>query len=122
MAHILLIEDEFRLRENISELLELYNHQVTSKENGLEGLLILNTFKPDIIICDIMMPVLDGIKFITTIKSDLEKKSIPVIFISAKVDTEDIKQGLLLGAIDYIKKPFPINDLIKKINIALKSV
>lgn len=120
MAHILLIEDELRLRENISELLLLFDHQVTSAEDGLEGLKLLNTFTPDIILCDIMMPKLDGIGFLKELNADMTKKSIPVIFISAKVDTDVIKQGLLLGGVDYIKKPFPIKDLIAKINLALK--
>jgi DNA-binding response OmpR family regulator len=121
MAQILLVEDEFRLRENISELLELFEHQVVSAENGLEGLELIKSFKPDIIVCDIMMPVLNGLEFIKQLNLVYKNKSIPVIFISAKVNTEDISEGMRLGATDYIKKPFTINELIEKINNILSS-
>jgi CheY-like chemotaxis protein len=121
MAQILLVEDEFRLRENISELLELFEHQVVSAENGLEGLELIKSFKPDIIVCDIMMPVLNGLEFIKQLNLMYKNKSIPVIFISAKVNTEDINEGMRLGATDYIKKPFTINELIEKINNILSS-
>jgi DNA-binding response OmpR family regulator len=121
MAQILLVEDEFRLRENISELLELFEHQVVSAENGLEGLELIKSFKPDIIVCDIMMPVLNGLEFIKQLNLVYKNKSIPVIFISAKVNTEDISEGMRLGATDYIKKPFTINELTEKINNILSS-
>ena len=122
MARILLIEDEFWLRENISDLLELFNHQVTSAENGIEGLELLNIFRPDLILCDIMMPGLDGIGFLSKLSSDLVNKSIPLIFMSAKIDIETIKRGLILGAVDYIEKPFLINDLIAKINLTFRAI
>jgi DNA-binding response OmpR family regulator len=121
MANILLIEDEFRLRENISELLELFEHHVVTAENGLIGLEQVKISKPDIIVCDVMMPVLNGIEFIKQLNLIYEKSAIPLIFISAKVNPEDISEGLSLGALDYIKKPFTIHELTKKINQILNS-
>ena len=120
MCSILLIEDEPRLRENISELLELHNHQVTVADNGFIGLNHLNLFTPDIILCDVMMPVLNGLDFLTELQKDEKRKNIPVILMSAKVDVEDLNAGLILGAVDYLKKPFKITDLVNKINKTLR--
>jgi len=116
LCSILLIEDEARLRENISELLELHDHQVTTADNGLAGLHHLDLFTPDIILCDVMMPVINGLDFLIRLKKDEQRKSIPVILLSAKVDSEDVEAGLFLGADDFLKKPFKISELVDKIN------
>lgn len=119
MLHVLLIEDELRLRENLSELLEIHNFEVTIAENGLNGLEKLNLITPNIILCDIMMPVLNGYQFLEELNKKEQKKNIPVILISAKIEPEDINLGLALGAVDYLRKPFKISDLVDKINNVL---
>lgn len=118
MANILLIEDETRLRENIAELLEFFNHKVTTAIDGLDGLNKLIEFSPDMILCDIMMPRLNGLDFLVKVK-ETSFSSIPVILLSAKVDANEIKHAISLGAQDYIKKPFLISELLNKINYLL---
>ncbi|WP_266363885.1 response regulator transcription factor [Tellurirhabdus rosea] len=115
MAKILLIEDEYQLRENIEELLVHSYHDVTPVGNGKEGLDMLEVFTPDLIICDVMMPVMDGIEFVRQMKHNQLFRHIPVIFLTAKVAQEDRITGLKSGAIDYITKPFLREELLLKV-------
>lgn len=114
MLKILLIEDEHRLRETIAELIELYNYEVETAHDGLVGFEKSIQFKPDLILCDVMMPNLNGFEFIIKIKQS-PMAHIPVILLSAKVDKEDVENGIKLGATSYIKKPFLTKELIEKI-------
>jgi DNA-binding response OmpR family regulator len=110
MKKILLIDDETRLRESIAELFDLYGYSVCEACDGREGLLKVKQFEPDIIICDIMMPVLDGYGFLSEIKSSIFAE-IPVILLSAKIEQSDELKGKNLGANAYIKKPFDFKKL-----------
>lgn len=116
MAKILVVEDDYQLRENIAEQLELDHHDVRTAWNGLEALGILRSFFPDLILCDIMMPEMDGIAFIRAVKQDAAYRGIPFIFLTAKVAKPDVIQGLEEGAVDYISKPFLHRELTLKIN------
>ncbi|MFD2570177.1 response regulator [Spirosoma soli] len=116
MAKVLVVEDEEQLRLNISEQLELDNHEVGSAMNGAEALALLSSFTPDLILCDIMMPEMDGIEFIRAIKRSVLYRSIPLIFLTAKVSQQDMLQGLEEGAIDYLQKPFLHKELLLKVN------
>ena len=120
MTKILLIEDEKILRENTSELLELHGFICLTAENGKIGLEKVLTEKPDIIICDIMLPHLTGFQIKEALNNLDVHAVIPFIFLSAKIEREDIKRGMDLGADDYITKPFRIADLVLSIKSRLE--
>jgi CheY-like chemotaxis protein/CRP-like cAMP-binding protein len=115
MKNVLLIEDDTVLRENTAELLELSNYNVTTAANGQIGLEIAKKERPDIIICDIMMPILDGYGVLEGLSKHSETKFIPFIFLSAKTERQDVRKGMDLGADDYITKPFNEDEIISAI-------
>ena len=103
---ILLIEDDKIVRENTSEILELAYYKVKTAKNGKEGIALANSFLPDIIICDILMPCLDGYGVLQIISKTPHLEHIPFIFLTAKTDHDNLRKGMELGADDYIYKPF----------------
>lgn len=119
MKTILLIEDDTVLRENTAELLELSNYDVISASNGKIGVNKAKKILPDIIVCDIMMPELDGYGVLDALSKNSDTKYIPFIFLSAKTEHKDIRKGMNLGADDYITKPFNEDDLISAIESRL---
>lgn len=119
MKNILLIEDDPVLRENTEELLELSNYQVTTAPNGKIGLNTALETVPDIIVCDIMMPELDGYGVLEGLSKSENTKYIPFIFLSAKTERKDVRKGMDLGADDYITKPFEEDELISAIESRL---
>lgn len=119
MKRILLIEDDTILRENTAELLELSNYNVTTAPNGKAGLETALNAIPDIIVCDIMMPELDGYGVLEGLAKHENTRYIPFIFLSAKTERKDVRKGMDLGADDYITKPFDENELISAIESRL---
>jgi CheY-like chemotaxis protein/CRP-like cAMP-binding protein len=119
MKKVLLIEDDTVLRENTAELLELSNYKVTTAPNGEIGVNKAKQLIPDIIICDIMMPVLDGYSVLETLSKHVDTKYIPFIFLSAKTERQDVRKGMNLGADDYITKPFFEEELMSAIESRL---
>ena len=115
MKKILLIEDDIVLRENTAELLELSNYQVITAANGKLGVELANNNLPDIVVCDIMMPELDGYGVLEVLSKNQRTQHIPFIFLSAKTERKDVRKGMDLGADDYITKPFEENELISAI-------
>lgn len=115
MKHILLIEDNLEVRENTQELLQLAGYEVTTAENGKVGVVKATEVDPDLIICDIMMPELDGYGVIKILSRNPETAVIPFIFLTAKADKSDIRMGMNLGADDYLTKPFDETDLLDAI-------
>jgi DNA-binding response OmpR family regulator len=115
MKRVLLIEDDTVLRENTAELLELSNYEVLTAANGQLGLAMAKQEKPDIVVCDIMMPVLDGYGVLEGLSKNDDTKFIPFIFLSAKTERQDVRKGMDLGADDYITKPFSENEIISAI-------
>jgi CheY-like chemotaxis protein len=113
MKKILIIEDDDIIRENISDALNLYNYQIFTAINGKDGLQLAIKMSPDLILCDIKIPLLNGYEVLEALKNDENTQLIPFIFISAKSYQEDIQKGMNLGAVDYIIKPFLLLDLIK---------
>lgn len=120
MAKILIIDDEVQLRESICELLTIVGYDVVQARDGLDGLEKIKEFMPDLIICDVMMPILDGYGFIESHQLSNYSK-IPVIFLTAKVDRKDFEKGLKLGVKAYLKKPFVFKELKQIIDCNLKS-
>lgn len=120
MKKILVIEDEFTVRANILELLELEGFYGIGAENGLIGVLGAVENLPDLIICDVMMPELDGYGVLTTLRQDPVTATIPFVFLTAKADKADLRQGMELGADDYLTKPFTDDELLKSITTRLE--
>lgn len=120
MKTILLIEDNTEVRENTAEILELSGYKVLQAENGKIGSEIAIKQKPDLIICDIMMPVLDGYGVIHILSNNAETAGIPFIFLTAKGERSDLRKGMELGADDYITKPFDDVELLKAVESRLK--
>jgi two-component system, sensor histidine kinase and response regulator len=125
VTKILVIEDELDVRENLQEILELEDFTVVVAANGKIGCNLAQQHMPDIIICDIMMPELDGYSVIKTIRADSIVKDAYFVFLSAKSTKEDREYGLQLGANDYITKPFTpksIREAISRANNKLSPV
>ena len=115
MKRILLIEDNPEVRENTSEILSLANYEVLVAENGKIGVDLAQRQKPDLIICDIMMPELDGYGVLHILSKNEQTAGIPFIFLTAKTEKTDIRKGMNLGADDYLTKPFDDTDLLNAI-------
>lgn len=105
MSKILVIEDEEYIRENLVELLEAENYEALGAANGSEGVQLAKTELPDLILCDVMMPILDGHGVLMELRTDPLTALIPFIFLTAKVDKLDQREGMNLGADDYLTKP-----------------
>lgn len=117
---ILIIEDHADVRENTADLLELSGYQVASCADGPCGLEKAREFRPDLIICDIMMPEMDGYEVLQRLQADPETGSIPFIFLTAKTEKGDLRKGMNMGADDYLTKPFEEADLIGAVEMRLK--
>jgi CRP/FNR family transcriptional regulator, polysaccharide utilization system transcription regulator len=120
MKTILIIEDNRDVRENTAEILELANYKVLQAENGKIGVEIAQQKKPDLIICDIMMPVLDGYGVIHLLNKSTTTAGIPFIFLTAKSERTDLRKGMEMGADDYITKPFSDIELLNAVESRLK--
>ena len=120
MKKILLIEDNQDVRENTAEILELENYKVITAENGKIGVIKAYKFVPDIILCDIMMPELDGYGVFERVSKNAKTSAIPFIFLTAKSEKSDMRKGMNLGADDYLTKPFEEDELLSAIKSRLK--
>ncbi|MCC3408401.1 MAG: response regulator [Microcoleus sp. PH2017_10_PVI_O_A] len=120
MAKILVIEDEESIRENILELLEAENFEGIGAINGQAGIKLAIAQIPDLILCDMMMPEVDGHGVLKALRSEPLTATIPFIFLTAKADKSDIRTGMELGADDYITKPCTPQELLKAIAIRLE--
>jgi CheY-like chemotaxis protein len=115
LKKILLIEDDEYLRLLIERFLKSEGFNVLTAENGFIGLVLAKEQKPDLIVCDIKMPVLDGYGVLENLRKDLKIGNIPVFFISFYADEEMIERAYQLGVNDYLKKPLDLNELLVKI-------
>ncbi len=120
MKKILLIEDNNDVRENTAEILKLAQYNVVTAKNGKEGVELAQKDKPDLIICDIMMPVLDGHGVLHMLSKNEETASIPFIFLTAKAERSDFRKGMEMGADDYLTKPFDDVELMNAIESRLR--
>jgi CRP-like cAMP-binding protein/ActR/RegA family two-component response regulator len=122
MKKILLIEDNEDIRNNTAEILELSNYKVIVAENGKTGVEMAIAHIPDLIICDIMMPVLDGYGVLHAIQKNEVIKNTPFIFLTAKTERGDFRKGMELGADDYITKPFDGTELLNAVDSRIKKM
>lgn len=116
---ILVIEDDFDVRENLVELLELSDYEVVWAENGEIGLAKAISELPDLIICDVIMPRMNGYEVLANLRQEPRTYNTPFLFLTAKADKLDIRKGMNLGADDYIPKPYSSKDLIESIETRL---
>lgn len=120
MKKILVIEDNDDIRDNTTEILELSNYNVIAAENGKIGVEKALEHSPDLIICDIMMPVLDGYGVLHAVHKNEAIKNTPFIFLTAKTERTDLRKGMELGADDYIMKPFNATELLNAVDSRIK--
>jgi DNA-binding response OmpR family regulator/anti-sigma regulatory factor (Ser/Thr protein kinase) len=120
MSTILIVEDEQSVRANLIELLENEGYDVLSAKNGKEGYAYAISCEPDLVLSDIRMPVLNGIDMLKKLQNNSSTSMIPFIFLTAKTEMHDMREGMSNGADDYIVKPFQIDDVLNAINSRLK--
>lgn len=119
VSKILVIEDQPDVRENIVELLGAENFETFAAEDGIEGVHLAQEHHPDLILCDVMMPELDGYDVLNMLRQNPETALIPFVFLTAKAATKDMRQGMNLGADDYLTKPFTRTELLQAISSRL---
>ncbi|HVG13577.1 MAG TPA: response regulator [Chitinophagaceae bacterium] len=117
---ILVIDDNNDLRENTAEILELAGYKTLTAENGKRGIEVATREKPSLIICDIMMPELDGYGVLHLLRKNKDTENIPLIFLTAKTERSDLRKGMEMGADDYITKPFDDIELLNAVEVRLK--
>lgn len=120
MTRILVIEDEAAVRDNIQEILELEGFELFTAEDGLLGIQMAELEQPDLIICDVTMPELDGYKVLEQLRQSSTTAVIPFIFLTARADHLDFRQGMELGADDYLTKPFTPGELRRAVSTRLE--
>ena len=120
MKKILIIEDDTDIRENIAEILMLSGYETVTAKNGKEGVVLARNSNPDLILCDVMMPELDGFGVLKILNNDPKLFHVPFLFLTAKTEKSDFRKGMGLGADDYITKPFDDTDLLETIELRLK--
>jgi DNA-binding NarL/FixJ family response regulator len=120
MKKILVIEDEPEMRRNIATLLRFHDYKVIEAENGRKGVELARRENPDLILCDVMMPELDGYGVLQALQQDTSLALVPFIFLTAKGEKEDLRSGMNLGADDYLTKPVTNNELVNAIEARLR--
>src|SRR5580765_4395228 len=122
MRSLLIIDDHDDIRENIAEILTLAGYKTFTAANGKRGVEAAIRERPDLIVCDIMMPELDGYGVLHLLKKNPDTESIPFIFLTAKTERSDFRKGMEMGADDYITKPFDDIELLNAVEIRLKKM
>jgi DNA-binding NarL/FixJ family response regulator len=120
MTTILLIEDNASLRRNLAEMLTLEGYRVQVAADGAEGLQQLRAERPDLILCDILLPVVDGYEVLAQVRADPATAALPFIFLTARGEMPDLRLGMSLGADDYLPKPVARTDLLEAVRTRLQ--
>ncbi len=120
MKCVLVIDDNADIRDNTAEILDLAGYKTLTADNGKKGVEIAQKEKPDLIVCDIMMPELDGYGVLHLLRKNAETEQIPFVFLTAKTERSDFRKGMEMGADDYITKPFEDIELLNAIEVRLK--
>jgi len=116
---ILIIEDSPEMRENTAEILSLGPYDIVVAKDGKEGIDMIIKNHPDLIICDVIMPEMDGFDVLRSIGDMIKRDHIPFIFLTARSEKSDVKTGIELGASDYLVKPFRGDELLRIVNMKL---
>ena len=117
---ILVIDDNNDFRENTAEILDLAGYKTFTAENGKQGVEMATKEKPSLIVCDIMMPELDGYGVLHLLRKNPDTQHIPFIFLTAKTERSDFRKGMEMGADDYVTKPFEDIELLNAVEVRLK--
>lgn len=120
MAKILVIEDDAPIRQNLQLMLKQEGHEVRGAPNGVEGLKQIERERPDLVICDVMMPELDGFGVLQAVRAVPDQADIPFIFLTALDDNASMRRGMNLGADDYLHKPFTREDLLQAVAVRIR--
>jgi len=120
MKKILVIEDEPQMRANIVTIIEMEGHRALAADNGRKGLALAQAETPSLVICDLMMPDMNGHDVLAILRSEPATRNMPFIFLTARGEKSDLRKGMNLGADDYLTKPISVDDLVAAINIRLK--
>jgi DNA-binding NarL/FixJ family response regulator len=120
MIKILIIEDEPAMRANLEDILELEGFLPILAANGKEGIRLAREQRPDLILCDILMPGMDGHAVLDALRAESETVRIPFVFLTAKGERSDVREGMELGADDYLIKPVRVDELLRAINTRLE--
>lgn len=119
MHRVLVVEDEANIRNNLREMLELSGHSVMAVENAQDALDLLEGEVPDLILSDILMPGMNGFELLRAIQHKENLRNIPFLFLSAKIELDDIRHGMNLGADDYLTKPVKLKELTQAIDVRI---
>ena len=111
-ARILVIDDELALLESMMDILELSGYETITADSGRAGIDRIKTGRPQLVLCDLMMPGMDGFAVLSAAQADVNTAHIPVIVVSAKSDPETVQRGLDSGAVGFLSKPFNLNELL----------
>lgn len=111
MATVLIIEDEAPIRDNLRRFLQLEGYAIVEAENGQKGLDAIRAGLPDLILCDVMMPGLDGFSLLKILRADPRTAAVPFVFLTASAEKESLQQGQDMGADEYVTKPFNLIQL-----------
>ena len=122
MTKILIIEDEPAMRANLADVLELEGFQPVTAANGREGVAVARCERPDLILCDVLMPELDGHGVLAALRNEPQTARIPFVFLTAKGERGDVRAGMDLGADDYLIKPVPLDELLGAIRARLENI
>lgn len=120
MKKILVIEDDATMRKNVTTILQMENFEVLTATDGAAGLALARQAKPDLVLCDIMMPKADGHEVLRQLRADAGTAATPVIFLTAKTDNADRRAGMNEGADDYLTKPITVPELLAAVEARLK--
>jgi two-component system phosphate regulon response regulator PhoB len=112
---VLVVEDDESLRRLMKKQLEANGFAVTTAEHGLEALMAVEKDRPDVLVCDISMPVLDGLEFVRALKTNEQTRSIPVVFVTGQQDPSVMVKGINVGARYYVTKPYVLAELVWKL-------
>ncbi|MEZ5174406.1 MAG: response regulator transcription factor [Bacteroidia bacterium] len=122
MKKVVVIDDESLLRENMMEILQLAGYMTFGADTAEKGLELIHTVRPDLVLCDIRMPDHYGYWVLEQLRKDQTFSNTPFIFVTAKVETKDIRQGMGMGADDYITKPFNASELLQTVEARIKRI
>lgn len=122
VKRILIVEDAKHIQEATSFILKKEGYEIDVASNGAEALAKIKTFRPEIVICDIMMPVMDGLTFLQAVRGNPETADLTVMMLTAKKGDQDILRGYNLGADYYITKPFSSEQLLLGVGLMVKEI
>lgn len=117
---VLVVEDDAAVRMLVCKALQTQGYEVREAADGLVASELLGELRPDLLICDVMMPTIDGFSLARLVKNHKELRAMPIIFLTAKTQPADLKTGIALGARHYVQKPFSIKDLLDKVDKTLR--